>query len=225
MSRNYAKENVMKILVTLLVAALMLCGCTSLRYSGKYGNGTKYAGIGNTRTFRKFYLRKIEGDGAFVSSVFLNQKYPALFSRQQGRDDVPIDVYARKTSSDDGGGWSFVFAFLYSIIPSWTWMEDTYSVEISVDGNEKLVPATTCIYNHDFKMSIFSPLGLIPYPDKNGYQRNEHKSGIMATSLNIADVLTDVMGDCIAQQVTEHALDMLTVPDIDFTAEEKENAK
>ena len=47
----------------------------------------------------------------------------------------------------------------------------------------------------------------------------------MATSLNIADVLTDVMGDCIAQQVTEHALDMLTVPDIDFTAEEKENAK
>ena len=208
-----------KIPFMFMCAALVVSGCTSLRYAGQYGDGTNYSGIGGARTFRKFYLRKIEGDGAFVSSASLNQKYPELFNRYQGQGDVPVDVYAKKTNTDDGGGWSFVFAFLYSIIPSWNWIEQTYTVQISVDGDEKLIPDTVCNYAHDFKISIFSPLGLIPYGDKTGYQRNEHKSGLMVTSVNVSAVLEDVMAACIAQQLKRYALERLTMPDVQFGIE------
>ena len=191
-------------------------GCTSARYSGRYGDGTTYTGIGGARTFRKFYLRKVEGDGIFVSSASISMRYPDLFRRNLEPGDIPVDVHVRKINADDGGGWSLVFAFLYSIIPSWTWNEQSYSLEISIDGDSTAVPSATCSYAHDFKMSVLSPFGMLPYGEKSGYQRNEFNSGLMEMSLDVSDVLEDVMAACIAQQVTRHALERLTIPDVDF---------
>ena len=205
----------MKIVPFVLVGtALMMCGCATSRYSGRYGDGSVYAGIGNSKTFRKFYVRKIEGDGA-VSAASLSKAYPNLFSKVDSKDNIPVDLYIKQGKLETSGEWSFVFACLYSIIPTWFSHEQPYTIDFVVADDERLVPQACCCFAHDFKVSIFSPLGLIPYGDKTGYQRNEFTAGL--STPDIAGVLSDVMGLCVAQQLTKYALDRLTIPDVEFT--------
>ena len=199
----------------LLLSVLLFDGCASSRCSGRYGDGTTYAGIGNARVFRRFYVRKVEGEGASVTSASISNRYPDLFRKSPQPGDIPVDVYVKQGKIETSGEWSFIFACLYSIIPSWTTVEQSYAVDLVVDGDDKLVPPSTCGYSHDFKLSIMSPLGLIPYGDKEGCQRNDFSAGL--STPDIAGVIEDVMSASIVQQLTRHALDKLTVPDIDFT--------
>ena len=214
----------MKGCVTLLfLGVLLICGCMTQRYSGRYGDGTVCVGAGQVKVFRKFYLRKIEGDGASVSSASMSNKYPNLFRKSQQPHDIPVDLYVKKGKLETSGEWSIIFACLYSILPFWTSVEQEYTIELVVDGDDKLVPPSACSYAHDMKITIMSPLGLIPYGEKDGYQRNEFSSGF--SNPDVAGVLEEVMGACIAQQLEKYAIDRLAIPDIDFALEEQEVGK
>ena len=200
----------------LLLGAMFFGGCATSRCSGRYGDGTFYAGIGNAKVFRKFYVRKVEGDTTSVSAASMCNRYPDLFRKSPKPGDIPVDVYVKQGKVETGGEWSFIFACLYSIIPSWTTVEQSYAIDLVVDGDERGVPSSSCSYSHDFKLSIMSPLGLIPYGDKEGCQRNDFSVGL--STPDIAGVIDDVISASIAQQLTKYALDRLTVPDVEFTA-------
>lgn len=204
--------------VALLLSLLLLCGCATSRCSGRFGDGSSYAGTGNTRMFRKFHLQKVEGDAASVTAASMSRRYPDLFRKSPNPGDIPVDVYVKQGKAETSGSWSFIFASLFSIIPSWTTVEQNYAIDIVVDGDDKVVPPSSCGYSYDFKLSIMSPLGLIPYGDREGCQRNDFSTGF--STPDIAGVIEDVMSASIAQQLTRHALDRLTIPDVDFTMED-----
>lgn len=211
----------MRIAMLLVLLGFYLCGCSSGRYAGRYGDGVEFNANNLPKTFRKFYMRSIHGDGAFVSPVTISHKYPTLFASSIGENSIPIDVYTKKVKRDDGGHWSLIFAFAYSIIPSWFWTEEVYSIQIIVDGDAKNISESTCVFNHHYKCSVFSPLGLIPYGNKEGFQCNETKVGVLVSVPDVAKVLEDVMAGAIAQHVSKYAMDKLEVPDIRFDEDVK----
>ena len=108
---------VKRVLALMMLWALLFCGCTSTRYSGRYGDGTVYRGIGEEKTFRKFYIRKIEGEGAFVSAVSMSQKHPALFTRS------PRTQTASRVVNSDGSTGEPPFLFAPFMMPL-VWLSD-----------------------------------------------------------------------------------------------------
>lgn len=211
----------MRIVMLLVLLGFCLCGCSSGRYAGRYGDGVEFNANNLPKTFRKFYLRSIHGEGAFISPIAISQKYPMLFSSSLGQNDIPIDVYTKKIKHDGGGWWSLIFAFAYGVVPSWFWTEDVYSIQIAIDGDMKNIPESTCVFNHHHKVSVCSPLGLIPYGKKDGFQCNETKVGVLVSVPAVAKVLEDVMAGAIAQHVSKYAMDKLEVPDIRFDEDVK----
>ena len=205
-------------------AMFLIGGCATERYSGRYSGGSKYTGIGDVKTFRKFYVRN---DVAFVMSggltrSELHKRMPELFNREPESGDIPIDIVVEKGVPERSGDATPILSgLLLGIIPFWTSEERTDAVNIVVNGDAKMVSQKECHFSYDMKGSIFSPLGWIPYFDKEGYQRNETGMGIItALSYTVRlDIEKDILAKCLAQQLKMDALGMLMTPDVNFDVE------
>jgi hypothetical protein len=209
------------------VMATSICGCTSSRSAARYGEGVAYAGIGEAKILRKFYIRKFEIDEeykALISPVQIRSLVPELLRSRPGEGDVPVDVAVRVGPRRQSGAWSIVFAFLYGIVPTWQNVEVSATVEIFVADGRSDTFRSDCIFDDSFKISVCSPLGLLPYPKKEGFQENECKQGIFLNRGRVwyGRMFATAISKCIAQQLQRHAMDRLTVPDVDFSFEEEE---
>lgn len=200
-----------------IVELLFMCGCASSRSSGRYGDGAVYKGIDGIKTFRKFFIRKFEVNEeykALVSPGKVQSIIPELVRARERNGDIPIDVVIRVGKSEVSGDWSIVFACLYSIIPSWTTTEFSAVVEVYFKDDVRAFSRKECRFEQNFKLSICSPLGWVPYSAKEGFQENEMKMGLLQAVS--PEVFSKTVSKCIAMQLKQYAEEKLAVPDVDF---------
>jgi hypothetical protein len=176
-----------------------------------------YAGIGGVKTLRRFCIRKLninEEYKALITSAKIQSIVPELI-RARGRDeDIPIDIVVRVGEPEISGQWSILFACLYSIIPSWTTTEFNATVEVYFGDDAQAISRTECRFEQNFKMSILSPLGWIPYSEKEGFQENETKIGLL--QVISPEVFSATVSKCVALQLKKYVEEKLTIPDVIF---------
>lgn len=207
----------MKIFGVLLLFCFVGCGCASSRSSGRYGDGTVYSGIGEVKTLRRFCIRKLdinEEYKALITPAKIQSVVPELIRARGRDDDIPIDIVVRVGESEISGQWSILFACLYSIIPSWTTTEFNATVEVYFGDDVQAISKTECRFEQNFKMSILSPLGWIPYSEKEGFQENETKLGLLQAIS--PDVFSATVSKCVALQLKKYVEEKLTIPDVIF---------
>lgn len=207
----------MKIFGLLLIFCSIGCGCASSRSSGRYGDGTIYSGIGEVKTLRRFCIRKLdinEEYKALITPAKIQSVVPELIRARGRDDDIPIDIVVRVGESEISGQWSILFACLYSIIPSWTTTEFNATVEVYFGDDAQAISKTECRFEQNFKMSICSPLGWIPYSEKEGFQENETKLGLLQAIS--PDVFSATVSKCVALQLKKYVEEKLTIPDVIF---------
>ena len=213
----------MKIAMPLFcLIAVFTTACSTSRSAGRYGDGSVYDGIGDVKTLRRFYIRNFdidEGYKALVSPAKIQPVIPDLVRARGRKTDVPIDVSIRFSSPEQSGDWSFCFAFLGSIIPSWMTIEYTATVEVSFGDDDGTVTRQECRFERNFKTSVFSPLGWIPYSPKEGFQENETSMGVMQDLSS--DVVATTVSKCIAMQLKGYVVEKLTIPDVEFDFKEE----
>ena len=207
----------MKIVILLVLSCLIICGCASSRSAGRYGDGTVYDGIGDVKTLRRFCIRKLDIDEeykALITSAKIQSIVPELIRARGRDDDIPVDIVVRVGDSEISGQWSMLFACLCGIVPSWTTTEFGAVVEVYFGDDAKALSRTECCFEQNFKMSIFSPLGCIPYPPKDGFQENEMKSGLFQAIS--PEVFSLTISKCVALQLKKYVEEKLTIPDVVF---------
>ena len=207
----------MRIIMSVVLVCSMICGCASSRSSGRYVDGTVYDGIGDVKTLRRFCIRKLdinEEYKALITSAKIQSIVPELI-RARGRDeDIPIDIVVRVGEPEISGQWSILFACLYSIIPSWTTTEFDATVEVYFGDDATAISRKECSFEQSFKMSICSPLGWIPYSEKEGFQENETRMGLLQAVS--PEVFSVTVSKCVALQLKKYVEEKLTIPDVVF---------
>lgn len=225
-----AMEAFMKNGVVFFLVALVICGCASERYAARYGDGVSYRGIGDIKTFRKFYIRNefkvlmpvaFSSVGCAIKPLEVHKRAPELFSRVPEPGDIPVDVTVTPEVQKHSGEASMLLSIFLPLLPYWNEQEQSDALELVINGDAKAAPPAVCRFIDNYKCSIFGPLGWIPYLDRDDFQRNETSFGLVeAVSFETKrDVVVDAVVKCIAQQLKTSALDMLTIPDVDFEAE------
>lgn len=207
----------MRIIMLLVLVGSIISGCASSRSSGRYGDGTVYSGIGEVKTLRRFCIRKLdinEEYKALITPAKIQSVVPELIRARGRDDDIPIDIVVRVGESEISGQWSILFACLYSIIPSWTTTEFNATVEVYFGDDAQAISKTECRFEQNFKMSICSPLGWIPYSEKEGFQENETKLGLLQAIS--PDVFSATVSKCVALQLKKYVEEKLTIPDVIF---------
>lgn len=199
--------------VAALATAAISCGCTSIRYSGRYGDGTPYDGIGDANTLRRFYIRTFDvpdGYRAKVSTAKIQEIIPELLSRNARPGDVPVDVSVRPGEVEWSGGWTMVFL---GILPVMYTADQDVMVDVSVAGMKGPAVTTICHFTYDRKMTVFSPLAAIPYSEKDGCQENQMEKKVV---LDVSELFSRTIARSIAFHLRQSALERLTLPEIDF---------
>ena len=153
-----------------------------------------------------------------ISIAKIQASMPELLNRRAGPGDVPIDLSIRVGASERSGEWSYVFAGFGGIIPVWMSSEERAKVEMSVGDGASPLPVIECVFVLDNKMSVFSPLALIPYSDKDGFQENDIKKGFSPPDMG--GVFSRTVAKGMAIQLKKYAIERLSVPDIDFSVNE-----
>ena len=213
----------MKIAMPLFcLIAVFTTACSTSRSAGRYGDGSVYDGIGDVKTLRRFYIRNFdidEGCKALISPAKIQSIIPELVRARRREGDIPIDVVVRFGAPEQSGDWSFCFAFLGSIVPSWVTVESTVCVEVSFGDDNGTVTRQDCQFEQNFKVSVFSPLGWIPYSPKEGFQENETSMGMMQDLSS--DIVAATVSKCIAMQLKGYVVEKLTIPDVEFDFKEE----
>ena len=203
--------------MSIFLGCSIICGCSSSRSAGRYGDGTVYDGIGDVKTLRRFCIRKLdinEEYKALITSAKIESIVPELIRARGRDDDIPIDIVVRVGNSEISGQWSTLFACLYGIIPSWKTTEFGAVVEVYFGDEAKALSRTECCFEQNFKTSVFSPLGWIPYSKKDGFQENEMKSGLFQAIS--PEVFSLTISKCVALQLKKYVEEKLTIPDVVF---------
>ena len=197
-----------------------MCGCMTQRYAGRYGDGTPYDGIGDAKTFRKFYIRSFDipdGYRARVSPAKIQEIIPELVNSRAVKGDVPIDVTIRPGEVERGGGWTMVFLFLGGIVPCAFSADQDVVVEVSLDDMRDSCCYATSHFAHDTKQTVLSPLAAFPYSPREGFQENLLDSGILMQ--DTSEVFSRTIAFELALVLRRFAIERLAVPDVDFDFE------
>ena len=204
----------------LFVAVVAPCGCMTQRYAGQYDGGMVYEGVGDVKTYRKFYIRFFDlpdGYRARVSAAKIQEIIPELLNRHARPGDIPVDITIRPSDITVSGGWTAVFGILGGILPVVMTFDQDVCVDIAIPDMKTLNPTVNNHFTYDRKMTVLSPLAAIPYSEKDGFQEHQFENGA-ESMVDESEVFSRTIARGIAARLKQAALERLELPNIDFIA-------
>jgi hypothetical protein len=229
--------------VLALLVLLQLAGCISIRRSFRYGDGT--AALGDEvsgRLYSKFYIRSFRVDtgawrdmenmteaerrqtanyNGFVGVEHLLPHMRGLVRENAVAGDVPLDVTVKVGEPKIVGAWSIMLIFT-CVLPASAQLEFPVEIDIAVGEERQRLPPENCILARDTRLALASPLGLVPFKERQGFQLTELQSRCIYKFIKTEDQFTwgRFLASGIYQILKTHAVDRLQVPDVDFEAKE-----
>ena len=226
-----------RIFYFLYLISVLVSGCGHVRVSGKYGDCAPYVRI-KEHVYRKFFIRSLnvynwpgknflagvedlyfKGEKISVTSDKICRHIDDMLVVKPLYDDIPVDIVVSFCENEKTFGW-------WSIPLAWTFIlplnfakEFCFEIEVRIDGDNRLPKMKSQVRVHDIG-AVF-PTGLLfsspALPD--GFQVSDlrkYRCTFPESQYDLTEVLIKTVAYGVAQQLNTHALDRLTMPDIDF---------
>ena len=216
---------------------VLVSGCGHVRVSGKYGDCAPYVRT-KEQVYRKFYIRSLnvynwpgknfllggedhyfKGEKIFITSDKICQYIDDMFVMEPQHDDIPVDVIITFCGNERTFGlWSIPLAWTFVLAQN-VGKEFYFEIEVRVDGDNRLSRMKSQVRVHDIG-AVF-PTGLLYPPPAlpDGSQISDLRKycfEIPELKYDLTEILIKTVAYGVAQQLKTHALDRLTMPDIDF---------
>jgi len=220
-----------------LMLLVLVSGCGHVRVSGKYGDCAPYVRT-KEQVYRKFYIRSLnvynwpgknfllggedhyfKGEKIFITSDKICQYIDDMFVMEPQHDDIPVDVIITFCGNERTFGlWSIPLAWTFVLAQN-VGKEFYFEIEVRVDGDNRLSRMKSQVRVHDIG-AVF-PTGLLYPPPAlpDGSQISDLRKycfEIPELKYDLTEILVKTVAYGVAQQLKTHALDRLTMPDIDF---------
>lgn len=220
-----------------LMLLVLVSGCGHVRVSGKYGDCAPYVRT-KEQVYRKFYIRSLnvynwpgknfllggedhyfKGEKIFITSDKICQYIDDMFVMEPQHDDIPVDVIITFCGNERTFGlWSIPLAWTFVLAQN-VGKEFYFEIEVRVDGDNRLSRMKSQVRVHDIG-AVF-PTGLLYPPPAlpDGSQISDLRKycfEIPELKYDLTEILIKTVAYGVAQQLKTHALDRLTMPDIDF---------
>ena len=230
-------SNALNSAVIAFAAIAFTCGCESGRLAYRYGDGEPYGGLDGVDVRQRFCIRSISFEGETPAQSYFAKFQeplpdvhavaavePKLFSSGDRMVEIPIDVTVRFGEIKSGSGfWNSTLAFFTAfIVPIEIFCERTSFIEIRSADGERIAPDASFTRFDDNRTSLILPFGLIPYSPKEGCQENVFgENAIRGYGQEGTNAFVRTLSHCIAQQLKKHALERITMPEVNFDGEIK----
>lgn len=231
-----------RIYLFLCLMLALLSGCGHVRVSGKYGDCAPYVRT-KEQVYRKFYIRSLnvynwpgKEHKNFLGDIFPDQYFKGktititadricqyaddLLTAEYREGDISVDIVITFHEVwRSFGSWIFPFALTY-VLPASMGYEFDFKIGIRIDGDNQLLKMESMVRAHS--LCAILPTGfLFPPPAlPNGFQVSELYKSLVGVDLDahrdLTEILIKTVAYGVAQQLKTHALDRLTMPDIDF---------